>query len=68
METQTPKDKDSAIPVIPCWLCGEAVEVKFSKKDKPYLVCQSCGVQSFIRYDKAEKLLIAKIKQYREGK
>lgn len=68
METQAIKAKDNAVPIIPCWLCGEAVEVKFSKKDKPYLVCKSCGVQTFIRYDKAEELLIDKIKQYREGK
>ena len=68
METQALETKDSAVPVIPCWLCGEVVEVKFSKKDRPYLICNGCGIQTFIRYGKAEELLIVRIRQYREGK
>lgn len=54
--------------VIPCWLCGEPIPVKFTKKNKPFLICNNCGVQTFIRYGKAEELLIAKIKQYQGGK
>lgn len=54
--------------MIPCWLCGELIPVKFTKKNKPFLICNNCGVQTFIRYGKAEELLIAKIKQYREVK
>ncbi len=74
MVTQAPKTNESPESltktdlVIPCWLCGEAVEVKFSKKDRPYLICNNCGVQTFIRYGKAEELLIARIKQYRESR
>jgi len=60
--------KDRSRVMVPCWLCGSAVPVKFTKKDKPYLVCVSCGIQTFIRYEKAEELLIGKIKRYREGK
>ena len=33
----------------PCFLCGDMVEIKYSKRQKPYLVCNSCGVQVFIR-------------------
>lgn len=52
---------------VPCWLCGTPTPVKFSKKRKPYLICDSCGVQTFVRYGRAEDLLIAKIKQYQKG-
>ena len=51
--TQTPK--------VACWLCGTVVQVRFSKKDKPYLVCD-CGIQVFVRYKKAERLLAEKVK------
>jgi hypothetical protein len=53
---------------IPCWLCGELVSIKFSSKDKPYLICSNCGVQTFIRYGKAHDLLLSKVKEYiKEG-
>jgi hypothetical protein len=34
---------------IPCFLCGNGLEVKSSKRNKPYLICDWCGVQTFIR-------------------
>lgn len=49
---------------VPCWLCGEPVRMRFSKKNKPFLLCKNCGTQVFIRYDKGEDLLIEKIQQY----
>ena len=54
--------------VIPCWLCDSLIPVKFTKKDKAYLICDNCGTQTFLRYGRAEELLIAKIKKYWEGK
>ena len=35
--------------LIPCFLCGNGLEVKASKRNKPYLICDWCGVQTFIR-------------------
>ncbi|MFQ5876058.1 MAG: hypothetical protein ACE5JL_19970, partial [Dehalococcoidia bacterium] len=35
---------------FPCPLCGSRREVKETKKGKPYLVCDHCGVQLFVRY------------------
>src|SRR5258708_32423201 len=32
-----------------CPICAEALEVRESKKDKPYVVCNACGVQMFVR-------------------
>lgn len=34
---------------IPCFLCGVRLEMKTSKRGKPYFVCDPCGVQLFIR-------------------
>ena len=33
----------------PCPLCGQSIPIKSSKRGKPYLVCDPCGVQLFIR-------------------
>ena len=53
---------------IPCWLCGELVSIKFSRKDKPYLICSNCGIQTFVRYRRAYDLLLSKVKEYaKEG-
>jgi len=35
---------------FPCPVCGNARDVRASKNGKPYIVCQSCGVQMFVRY------------------
>ncbi len=36
-------------PTIPCFLCGKPIPVKLTKKDKPYFVCDPCGLQVFVR-------------------
>ena len=35
--------------LFPCCVCGEAREVGTTKKNKPYLICDPCGVQLFVR-------------------
>ncbi len=35
--------------MFPCPVCAQPREVRVTKKDKPYLVCDPCGVQLFIR-------------------
>jgi hypothetical protein len=35
--------------LIPCFLCGNGLETRTSKRNKPYLMCDWCGVQTFIR-------------------
>ena len=48
---------------FPCSLCFNALEIRTSKKEKPYCVCNICGVQFFIRgkegIKRFEKLLDA---------
>jgi hypothetical protein len=34
---------------IPCLLCGADLRRRTSKRNKPYFVCEPCGVQFFIR-------------------
>jgi len=42
---------------FPCPLCGERLEVRQSKKQKPYVVCDRCGVQLFVRSQSGVRLL-----------
>ena len=37
-------------PSIPCFLCGKSLSVKKSKSNKPYFICEICGLQTFVRY------------------
>lgn len=36
-------------PMFPCPVCTSPREVLITKKDKPYLTCDPCGVQVFVR-------------------
>jgi len=35
--------------MFPCPVCTEPREVRETKKSKPYLICDPCGVQVFVR-------------------
>ena len=35
--------------MFPCPVCTQAREVRVTKKGKPYLICDPCGVQVFVR-------------------
>ncbi len=35
--------------MFPCPVCTSPRAVKITKKDKPYIVCDPCGVQLFVR-------------------
>jgi hypothetical protein len=44
----------AALPEIlgkefPCPLCGTGLPILISKRNKPYFICNSCGVQIFVR-------------------
>ena len=34
---------------FPCLVCLGAREVRLTKKNKPYLICDPCGIQVFVR-------------------
>ncbi len=42
---------------FPCPTCGRFCKVGLSKKEKPYYVCDLCGVQVFIRAEDGMKRL-----------
>jgi hypothetical protein len=52
------------ITKIPCFLCGNQIEVKNTIKGKPYFICDPCGLQAFIRRAKGEE----RLKEWMEGK
>ncbi len=35
--------------MFPCPVCTQVREVRMTKKDKPYVICDPCGVQIFVR-------------------
>jgi hypothetical protein len=46
------EEKNREPELFPCFLCGEYLEIKYSKRNKPYFICDPCGLQAFIRRDK----------------
>lgn len=44
---------------LPCFLCGRKLETRMSKHNKPYFVCDPCGIQLFIRREQGIKRLEA---------
>jgi len=42
---------------FPCQLCGTGLEIRISRKLKPYTTCLSCGVQNFYRGKKGIRRL-----------
>lgn len=52
---KNPADQETEkqeLEFFPCFLCGELLEIKTSIRNKPYFICDSCGVQAFIRREK----------------
>lgn len=43
----SPPDLDDRL--FPCPLCGAGLPIFASKRGKPYLVCDTCGLQVFVR-------------------
>ena len=37
--------------LFPCCICGKPREVRTTKKGKPYLHCDPCGLQMFVRIE-----------------
>lgn len=40
---------DSEKSKFPCPVCAQPREIKQTKKKKPYIVCEPCGLQLFVR-------------------
>lgn len=44
-----------------CPVCFKLLLVKYSNRNKPYLICNECGMQLFIRGEKARKLFAKQV-------
>jgi hypothetical protein len=53
---------------IPCFLCGNGLEIRTSKTNKPYLICEICGMQIFVRGKRGISLLNTKEQAIRSEK
>jgi len=42
---------------LPCFLCDRQLEIKSSKRKKPYFICDPCGLQAFVRKEQGIQLL-----------
>ncbi len=40
---------NKSIQWFPCPVCLKPLDVRTTKRDKPYVICSPCGVQMFIR-------------------
>lgn len=45
-------DNDRIVRAFHCPLCNEPLPLRIDKKGKPYVMCPSCGIQMFVRYEK----------------
>ncbi len=53
--------KRDPLRLFPCCICGKAREVRITKKGKPYLHCDPCGLQMFVRIESGIRLFDALI-------
>jgi transcription elongation factor Elf1 len=51
--------KQDHLRLFPCCVCSEPREVRITKKGKPYIICNPCGVQMFVRVDTGIRLFDA---------
>jgi len=59
--------KDLKGKKLPCPLCEDRLEIRISKTGKPYIVCDDCGVQMFIRYPAGIERLVDRVSSFLFG-
>jgi hypothetical protein len=52
---------------LPCLLCGNQLDQRTDKNDKPYFICNPCGMQIFIRRKLGIKKVEELIRNLKEG-
>lgn len=53
--------EDRVVEHCKCPVCFKLLLVKYSNRKKPYLICNECGMQLFIRGEKARKLFAKQV-------
>ena len=49
--------------MVPCFLCKRDLDIRFSKKNRPYTVCTECQTQTFIRGNKGFQRLVTLVRK-----
>jgi DNA-directed RNA polymerase subunit RPC12/RpoP len=57
LEPADPQENPLFGKKYPCSVCGNALEIRFTRKNKPYTICLDCGIQTFFRGKAAIKRL-----------
>ena len=52
---------------LPCFLCGKQLNQRTDKNNKPYFICNPCGMQVFIRRELGIQKLEELIRNLKEG-
>jgi hypothetical protein len=52
---------------LPCFLCGNQLDQRTDKNNKPYFICNPCGMQVFIRRERGIQKLEELIRNLKEG-
>jgi DNA-directed RNA polymerase subunit RPC12/RpoP len=52
---------------LPCFLCGKQLNQRTDKNNKPYFICNPCGMQIFIRRELGIQKLADLIRNLKEG-
>lgn len=52
---------------LPCFLCGKQLDQRTDKNNKPYFICNPCGMQVFIRRELGIQKLEGLIRNLKEG-
>ena len=52
---------------LPCFLCGKQLDKRTDKNNKPYFICNPCGMQIFIRRELGIQKLEELIRNLEEG-
>lgn len=52
---------------LPCFLCGKQLNQRTDKNNKPYFICNPCGMQVFIRRELGIQKLADLIRNLKEG-
>jgi chaperonin cofactor prefoldin len=55
------------MPDLPCFLCGKQLNQRTDKNNKPYFICNPCGMQIFIRREQGIQKLEELIRNLKEG-
>jgi len=67
MEQEQPKEPEIELEpqYVACFLCGDSLEVRESKRKKPYFICDPCGLQAFVRKERGIRKLVKLVTGYK---